>query len=103
MPSYWLVWVIGVALLLAAGFVTAFVPRWRARAHARAVAWATVRVAIESARVSRDTAAVPVTKAEHLLARAEAIAANRGGLSAATAAAGYAQRARDLWRAAADA
>lgn len=103
MPSYWPVWVIGAAVLLAAGFATAFVPRWRARARAHAAAWGTARAAIESARVSRDTAGAPVAAADQLLARAETIAAERGGPSAATAAERYARQADELWRAAADA
>ncbi|MFC7484727.1 DUF6403 family protein [Luedemannella flava] len=53
--------------------------------------------------MSRDAAYTPITQAEHLLARAEAIAADRGGRSAATAAARYARRADELWRAAAGA
>jgi hypothetical protein len=91
-------WLVGGALLLGAGFVTALLPRLRARTRDRAVAWSTARAAIESAAVSRDSARDPVPEADRLLTRAESIAADRGGVAAAETAAGYARRADELWR-----
>lgn len=97
------VWLIGGALLLAAGFIPAFVPRLRARRHTRQVAWSTARAAIDSATISRDAAARPVPQAEDLLTRAEWLASQHGGRSAARSAAEYARRADQLWREARDA
>ncbi|KXK58913.1 hypothetical protein AWW66_27110 [Micromonospora rosaria] len=94
-----LVWLLGGVLLLGAGFVTALLPRWRARAQDRVVAWSAARAAIDSAAVSRDAARRPVPEAERLLARAEHLAAGRGGPTAARTATGYARRADELWRA----
>ncbi len=101
MSSYWPVWVIGCLVLVAAGYATARIPRWRARRYTRRVAWSAAHAAIDSATVSRDAASTPVAEAEQLLARAEAITAARGGTSAARAATGYAERADRLWQAAA--
>jgi len=97
----WLIWAIGAVVLLGAGFATAYVPWWRARDLRRRTAWSTARAAIESASVSRDASAKRVEEAEELLAKAESIAADRGGESAADIAANYARRADRLWREAA--
>ena len=94
----WLVWLIGGVLLLGAGGAAAAVPRWRDRAATRQEAWALAHAAMESAGISRDAATTPVAEAEQLLARAETLAAARGGRSAADAAAGYARRADALWQ-----
>src|ERR1700759_1442992 len=99
----WVVWVLGVAVLAAAGYVTTLLPRRRARAAASQTAWSAARAAIETAGVSRDAAPVPVPEAEQLLSRAELIAARRGGAEAAEARAGYARQADQLCRAAASA
>ncbi|WBB80584.1 DUF6403 family protein [Micromonospora sp. WMMD882] len=98
----WLTWVGGGVLIVAAGFVTAFAPRWRARERERRVAWSTARAAIDSAAVSRDAAGRPVAEAERLLSQAELIAARRGGSAAARTAAEHAERADRLWREHAD-
>ncbi|HLU46289.1 MAG TPA: DUF6403 family protein [Natronosporangium sp.] len=97
------VWVLGGAVLLAAGFVPVFLPRLRARRWRRRVAWSTARAAIASAVISRDAAPCRVPEAEVLLTRAQWLAAHRGGAAAARSAAAYAQRADRLWRDAADA
>jgi len=94
----WLIWAIGAVVLLAAGFSVAYVPWWRARDLRRRTAWSAARAAIESASVSRDAAAVRVVEAEELLAKAESIAADRGGVTAADLAAHCAERADRLWR-----
>jgi Family of unknown function (DUF6403) len=97
--SPWPVWLIGGVVLVAAGCAAAVLPRWRARAGTRQAAWTVARSAMESAAISRDAATAPVVEAEQLLARAQTLAAARGGRSAAEAAAGYARRADELWRA----
>ena len=99
----WLGWLTGALLLVAAGFAAAFVPRWRADARDRAVAWSDARAAIDVATVSRDAASGRLAEADELLARAEAIAAGRGGADAAREAARCARLADRLWREAAGA
>jgi hypothetical protein len=94
----WLIWAGGGAVLLAAGFGSALVPRLRDRRRARRVAWSTARAAISSAAISRDAAEVPVPEADRLLARAELLAADRGGDAAARSATEYARQADQLWR-----
>ncbi|MEU6074706.1 DUF6403 family protein [Micromonospora sp. NPDC047074] len=93
-----LFWSVGGALLVGAGVVTTLLPRWRARSRDQRVAWSTARAAIDSATVSRDASAGRVPEAEQLLARAELIAAGRGGAAAARAAAEHAREADRLWR-----
>jgi len=96
----WPIWAVGVVLLAGAGFAAVVVPRWRAGEVHRRVAWSAARAAIGTATVSRDACPLPVAEAEQLLARAELIAARRGGRAAAQTAADHAQRADRLWRAA---
>ncbi|RIV41188.1 DUF6403 family protein [Micromonospora radicis] len=91
-------WLFGGVLLLAAGFVTTLLPRRLARTRQTRVAWSTARAAIDSAAVSRDATAVRVPEAERLLARAELLAAEHGGVVAAQAASEHARRADELWR-----
>lgn len=95
----WL-WVVGVVVLVAAGFVVTYVPRARARGVRRRTAWSAARAAIDSACVSRD-AAPEVPEADELLARAELLAAHRGGVAAAAEAADCAARADRRYREAA--
>lgn len=97
----WL-WVVGVVLLVAAGFVVAYLPRARSRALRERTAWSAARAAITSAAISRDAIAGDVPEADDLFARAELLAASGGGEDAAREAAGCAARADELWRAAAD-
>jgi hypothetical protein len=98
--GYWPLWLIGCAALLGTGFAAAYLPHRRIREAGRRMAWSATDAAIRSATVSRDASPATVAEAEQLLARAESIAAGRGGRSAARAAAGYARRADALWRAA---
>ncbi|WP_433061897.1 DUF6403 family protein [Dactylosporangium sp. CS-033363] len=91
-------WVIGAAVLAGAGFAAAYVPRVRAAARARALAWADARTAIDVAVVSRDAADRDVQEADELFARAESIAAGRGGIEAAHEAARCAREADRLWQ-----
>jgi hypothetical protein len=100
-PSSWLIWGVAGVVILVAGFGVALVPRLRARASDREVAWSTARAAIESAAVSRDACADRQAAAEEALARAEAIVVNGGGARAARTATEHAERADRLWRAAA--
>ncbi|MFF5181600.1 DUF6403 family protein [Micromonospora sp. NPDC000316] len=93
-----LVWLVGGVLLVGAGLATTVVPARRARDRKRQTAWSAARAAIDSAAVSRDAATSPVPAAEQLLARAELIAAGRGGVSAARTAEQHAQQADRLWR-----
>lgn len=95
----WLVWCGGGAVLLVAGFAAAMLPRHRARQQDRRIAWSTARAAIDAAEVSRDAAPRLVAEAEQLLTRAQALATDRGGPTAAHAATDYARRADQLWRA----
>src|SRR5690349_6363854 len=97
----WLVWVLGAAVIAAAGFGVVAVPWWRDRDLRRRTAWSAARAAIDSAAVSRDAAAAPLLEAEQLLTRAETIAAGHGGERAARSAEDHARRADALWRAAA--
>ncbi|WP_341716179.1 DUF6403 family protein [Micromonospora sp. FIMYZ51] len=92
-------WLAGGVLLLAAGLVTTLLPRRRARAERARLAWSTARAAIDSATVSRDASPARIPEAERLLARAELLAAERGGAAAASAAAEHARRADELWQA----
>jgi hypothetical protein len=96
----WLIWLIGIVLVFAAGFATVLIPRRRAWSLERRTAWSAARAAIDTATVSRDAAAGQVAEAEQLLARAESIAAGHGGRAAADQAAECAQQADRLWRAA---
>ncbi len=100
MTSWW-VWVVGCAALFAAGYLAVHLPGRQARELRRRTAWSAARTAIETAAVSRDAAPKRVPEAEQLLARAELVAARRGGVAAAESAAGLAVRADRLWRAAA--
>lgn len=92
------VWVVGVVLLVAAGFAATYLPRARARALRQRTAWSAARAAIASAAVSRDAAVADVPEAGDLFARAELLAANGGGVTAAEEAADCAERADRLWR-----
>lgn len=94
----WLVWVVGAVLLIAAGFGASYLPRARARTLRRRTAWSAARAAIESATISRDATPHDLPRAEELLARAELLAAHRGGVAAAVEAADCAGRADQLWR-----
>jgi hypothetical protein len=94
-----LAWLAGGVLLLAAGLLTTLLPRHRQRERERRIAWSTARAAIGSAAVSRDATAARVPEAEHLLTRAELLAAQGGGPTAARTAAAQARRADELWRA----
>lgn len=96
----WL-WVVGVVLLVAAGFGAVYLPRTRSRSLRRRTAWSAARAAIDSAAVSRDAAAADVPAAEELLTRAELLAASGGGVAAAEEAADCAERADRLWQEAA--
>ncbi|MET7832055.1 DUF6403 family protein [Micromonospora sediminicola] len=91
-------WLGGGVVAVAAGFVAALLPRRRARAEDRRAAWSSARAAIHDAGVSRDASRTPVPEAERLLARAELLAAARGGVDAAREAADHARRADGLWR-----
>lgn len=97
----WL-WVVGTVLLVAAGFGVTYLPRARSRALRRRTAWSAARAAIDSAAISRDAAPHDVPEAEDLFARAELLAAGRGGEGAAEEAADCAERADLLWREATD-
>ncbi|AOS64030.1 DUF6403 family protein [Actinoalloteichus hymeniacidonis] len=98
MESSWLIWPIGLVVLIAAGFVAALLPRLRHRETMRRTAWSTARSAIDSASVSRDAATVAVPEADQLLHKAELLVAGGGGTAAATEAASSAGRADRLWR-----
>lgn len=97
----WLAWVLGVVLLVAAGFGVTYLPRVRARNLRRRTAWSTARAAIDSATISRDAAPHDVTRADELLARAESLVAAHGGVTAAEEATDCATHADRLWREAA--
>ena len=99
--SSWPIWLVGVVLLVGAGFAAVVVPRLRVGDLHRRTAWSAARAAIGTATVSRDACPVPVAEADQLLSRAELIAARRGGRAAAQSAAEFAQRADTLWREAA--
>jgi hypothetical protein len=96
------VWVVGVALLVAAGFAATFVPRARSRDRGRRTAWSAARAAIDSAAISRDAVLRDVPAAAELFTRAELLAAGGGGTAAAREAADCAERADRMWREAAD-
>ena len=93
----WL-WPFGLLVLFAAGVITVLPSRLRAADLRRRTAWSSARAAIEAAGISRDAARAEVPEAEQLLARAESVAAGRGGSKAADAATAYAERADRLWR-----
>ena len=90
----WL-WVVGVVLLVAAGFGAVYLPRTRSRSLRRRTAWSAARAAITSATISRDAAPHDVARADELLARAESLT---GGLAAAQEAADCATEADRLYR-----
>jgi predicted negative regulator of RcsB-dependent stress response len=96
----WLVWVLGAAVIAAAGVGVVAWPWWRDRDMRRRTAWSAARAAIDSAAVSRDAASSSQLEAEQLLARAETIAAAHGGTRAARTAEDHARRADALWQAA---
>ncbi|MFG2060918.1 DUF6403 family protein [Micromonospora sp. NPDC048871] len=93
-----LIWSVGGVLLLTAGIATTLLPRLRHRTRATRVAWSRARAAIDSATVSRDATVVRLPEADRLLARAELLAAERGGTAAAEAATEHARQADRLWR-----
>jgi hypothetical protein len=93
-------WLVGVLVLVVAGFAAVLVPHRRAVTERRRTAWSDARAAIGTASVSRDASPVRVPEAEQLLTRAELVEARRGGAAAAADAAGLARRADELWRAA---
>lgn len=95
-------WVVGVAVLLVAGFAVAYLPRVRARSLDNRTAWSAARAAIDSAAISRDAAPDDVPEADDLFARAELLAAGGGGTAAAKEATACAERADRLWREATD-
>ncbi|MBB4905185.1 DUF6403 family protein [Actinophytocola algeriensis] len=92
------VWVVGIVLLVVAGFAAAYLPRARARALRQRTAWSAARAAIASAAISRDAVPDDVPEAGDLFARAELLVANGGGVAAAEEAADCAERADRLWR-----
>jgi len=94
----WLAWPLGVVLIVGAGFSATYLARRRSRDLHRRTAWAIAHAAIDAASVSRDAARTPNAEAASLLARAELIAADRGGLTAARQAADCADRASRLWQ-----
>jgi hypothetical protein len=94
----WLVWVVGVLVLVGAGFAVTYLPRARARDGHRRTAWSAARAAIDSATVSRDALPDALPHADELLTRAEWLAASRGGVDAAEEAADCAARADRLYR-----
>lgn len=96
------VWVVGVVLLVVAGFGATFLPGTRSRDRRRRTAWSAARTAIDTAAISRDATAHDVPDAEDAFARAELLAAGGGGVAAAEEAAVCAERADRLWREAAD-
>jgi hypothetical protein len=101
MPPGWLMWLVGIAVLVTAGFAATFVPHARRRRQRGDEAWAAARSAIETATIRRDACEATVIEADDLLARAEAIAAEGGGPDAAERAESDARRAGRLWREAA--
>ena len=103
MDASWLFWIIGALVLIVAGFAMSYVARRRARALHTRSAWAAADAALASARISRDASAVDVESADDLLGRAELIAADRGGPSAAREAELLAARADRWWRGESDA
>ena len=98
MPPSWLIWLVGIAVLVAVGFAATFVPQARRRRLRGDEAWAAARSAIETAAIRRDACEATVPEADDLLARAEAIAAEDGGPGAAERAERDARRAGSLWR-----
>ena len=98
MPSSWLIWLVGIAVLVTVGFAATFVPYARRRRQRVDEAWAAARSAIETATIRRDACEATVPEADDLLARAEAIAAEGGGPDAAERAERDARRAGRLWR-----
>ncbi len=103
MPWSWLIWLIGLVLLLLAGFGAALLSGRRVGDLRRRTTWSSAHAAIASATVSRDACRESLPEAEQLLARAELLAADRGGADAARMAARSAERADRLWREAGDA
>ena len=99
MDPSWLIWVIGVPLLLLAGFATSYVGRRRARMLHQRSAWAAADAALAAARISRDASEDTIGAADDLLTRAELIAADGGGPDDARIAEELAARADLLWRA----
>lgn len=98
MPPSWLIWLVGIVVLVAVGFAAAFVPQARRRRLRGDEAWAAARSAIETAVIRREACEATVPEAEDLLARAEASAAEGGGPGAAQRAERDARRAGSLWR-----
>ncbi|WP_229068894.1 DUF6403 family protein [Actinoplanes sp. DH11] len=94
----WWVWVLGVLVIVAAGFAATAVPRLRSARLRRRMAWSAARAAIDIASVSRDASQSRVIEAERLLDQAVNLAAHRGGHRAAEQAERLAGHADRLWR-----
>lgn len=93
----WVLWVVGVVLLVAAGFVVTYLPRARTRSLRHRTAWSAAHAAIDSATISRD-AAPDRPEADEFLTRAQLLAAHRGGVAAAKEAADCATEADRRYR-----
>ncbi|MGI8417895.1 MAG: DUF6403 family protein [Nakamurella sp.] len=95
----WLVWVIGVLVLVVAGMGSVVLAGNRTRRAGVEVAVSTARAAIASAQVSRDASSHDVPAADELLDRATLMLANDAGTDAADQAASLAGKADLLWQA----
>lgn len=94
----WLIWPIGVVVLVAAGFLATYLVHHRSAAQDREIAWSEAHSAMAVAAVSRDAAPAVEHQAEQLFHQAELIVGRQGGVRAARRAAGLADRADRLWR-----
>lgn len=96
----WLVWVVGVVVLVVAGMGSVVQVRNGSRRAGRQEAVSTARAAIASAQVSRDASSHDVPAADELLDRATLMLADNAGADAADQAAALAGKADLLWQAA---
>lgn len=96
----WLIWTIGVLVLVAAGLWSTLVVRSRARRTGTDDATSVARAAVASAEVSRDACRRRIPTADELLQRATLMLADHPGAADADRASALAARADRLWQAA---
>lgn len=94
----WKGWLVGIVILVAAGFLLEYQRRRRPARTSRAEAESLAAAAISAAQISKDAAPQPDEEAAELLRRAELLLADSTGPQAARTATELARQADQRWR-----